>query len=174
MNTELCQSPVSVVDGCGRNVIATTAAMLQSFDGLRVLYDPPLQPGRSGQFQAHSNSSLAAPVRQYVKEQFPAGLFSHQHQAIESIVSGNNTVLATRTSSGKSQIYSLPALHHLCLDPDATSLFLFPQKALANDQLIKLRQMALEIPAIAARCRNKQHFVARYDGAVSVAIRPDI
>ncbi|GDX93686.1 DEAD/DEAH box helicase [Planctomycetia bacterium] len=174
MNSEVCQSPVSVVDGCGRDVIATTAAMLQSFDGLRVLYDPPLQPGRSGQFQAHSNSSLAAPVRQYVKEQFPAGLFSHQHQAIESIVSGNNTVLATRTSSGKSQIYSLPALHHLCLDPDATSLFLFPQKALANDQLIKLRQMALEIPAIAARCRNKQHFVARYDGAVAAAVRPEI
>lgn len=174
MNSEHCQSLVSSVNVSDRNVIATTAAMLQSFDGLRVLYDPPLQPGRSGQFQAHGTSSLATPVQQYVAQNFPAGLFSHQHQAIESIVAGNNTVLATRTSSGKSQIYSLPAMHHMCLDPNATSLFLFPQKALANDQLFKLRQMVNEIPAIAERTRDKQHFVARYDGAVATDVRPEI
>lgn len=174
MSSQAEQQLVSGESACGRGVIAATAEMLQSIEGLRVLYDPPLQSGKTGVFSNHAVSSLATPVRQFVAQKFPAGLFSHQHKAIESIVSGDNTVLATRTSSGKSLIYSLPALHQLCLDPDATSLFLFPQKALANDQLIKLRQMALDIPAIAGRCRNKEHFVARYDGAVSGTVRPEI
>lgn len=156
----------------GQGVIATTAATLHSIEGLRVLYDPPIQPGCPGVFQPNTNSSLAAPVRRLVAQHFREGLFSHQHQAIESVISGSNTVLATRTSSGKSLIYSLPALHQLCQDPRATSLFLFPQKALANDQLIKLQHMTRDIPEIAQQCAQKPDFVARYDGSVSKERRP--
>ncbi|MCY2977582.1 MAG: DEAD/DEAH box helicase [Planctomycetota bacterium] len=51
---------------------------------------------------------------------------------------GNNTIVATRTSSGKSLIFSLPALDVVCRDADSTALFLYLQKALANDQYAKL------------------------------------
>ena len=52
----------------------------------------------------------------------------------------------TRTSSGKSLVYSLPVLDALVRDPESTSLFIYPQKALANDQLLKLSDAVAGIP----------------------------
>ncbi|MFM7833079.1 MAG: hypothetical protein ACKPJD_14915, partial [Planctomycetaceae bacterium] len=86
MSSQAEQPLVSGESACGRGVIAATAEMLQSIEGLRVLYDPPLQSGKTGVFSNQAVSSLATPVRQYVAQKFPAGLFSHQHKAIESIV----------------------------------------------------------------------------------------
>ncbi len=152
--------------GLNDGVIGTTANVLSSIDGLRVLYDPPVERGRTGRFHSLHESSLCGSLTNHLSEQFPNGLYTHQHDAIESVLAGQNTVLSTRTSSGKSLIYSLPALHHLCQDPNATSLFLFPQKALANDQLIKLRDMAQTIPSVQKHHSNKQYLVSRYDGSV--------
>jgi DEAD/DEAH box helicase domain-containing protein len=152
--------------GCNHDVIATTSNVLTSIDGLRVLYDPEVERGRTGRFHSLRESSLCGSLANHLFEQFPNGLYTHQHDAIESVLAGQNTVLSTRTSSGKSLIYSLPALHHLCEDPSATSLFLFPQKALANDQLIKLRSMARTIPSVQKHHSSKQYLVGRYDGSV--------
>ena len=62
----------------------------------------------------------------------------------------------------------------LCEDPDATALFLFPQKALANDQLMKLRDMAAAIPCINRMHADNPLLVSRYDGSVDSAARPQI
>ena len=70
-------------------------------------------------------------------------LFSHQSTAIQSVLSGTNTVVATGTASGKSVCYNAPTFEFLGKDPNATALFLFPTKALARDQVGKLTNMCL-------------------------------
>jgi len=152
--------------GLHHGVIATTSSVLTSAEGLRVLYDPAVERGRAGRFHSLQKSSLCGRLASHLVEQFPRGLYTHQHEAIESVLAGRNTVLSTRTSSGKSLIYSLPALHHMFEEPSATSLFLFPQKALANDQLNKLRGMAQSISPLQKHHSNKPYLVSRYDGSV--------
>ncbi|POM58615.1 Hypothetical protein PHPALM_36720, partial [Phytophthora palmivora] len=66
-------------------------------------------------------------------------LYSHQFDAIEAIRRGENVVLSTATASGKSLAYNVPMLDMLIEDPSATFLYLFPTKALAQDQLKSLR-----------------------------------
>ncbi|CEG43608.1 Predicted ATP-dependent RNA helicase [Plasmopara halstedii] len=62
-------------------------------------------------------------------------LYSHQFEAIDAICHGNNVVLSTATASGKSLAYNTPMLSMLLEDPNATFIYLFPTKALAQDQL---------------------------------------
>jgi DEAD/DEAH box helicase domain-containing protein len=65
-------------------------------------------------------------------------LFSHQAQAWEAVRAGENVVLATGTASGKSLAYNLPVLAAWLEDPNARALYLFPTKALTQDQLAGL------------------------------------
>ncbi len=62
-------------------------------------------------------------------------LYSHQAQAIDHILKGRHTVVATPTASGKSLIYNLPVVDSLISDPNARAMYLFPLKALARDQM---------------------------------------
>ncbi|XP_025801088.1 uncharacterized protein LOC112880592 isoform X3 [Panicum hallii] len=68
-------------------------------------------------------------------------LYSHQSQAIESSISGRHIVVATSTSSGKSLCYNIPVLESLSQDLMACALYIFPTKALAQDQLRTLLAM---------------------------------
>lgn len=62
-------------------------------------------------------------------------LYSHQALATDHVRSGHSAIVATPTASGKSLIYNLPVLDRHLRDPDARALYLFPLKALAQDQL---------------------------------------
>lgn len=62
-------------------------------------------------------------------------LYTHQAESIEASLAGKNVVISTMTSSGKSLCYNLPVLEVLSQDPSACALYLFPTKALAQDQL---------------------------------------
>ncbi len=62
-------------------------------------------------------------------------LFSHQAQALELVREGQDLVVATPTASGKTLVYLLPVLENLIKNPQAKALFLFPLKALEQDQL---------------------------------------
>ncbi|EOA22920.1 hypothetical protein CARUB_v10003654mg [Capsella rubella] len=68
-------------------------------------------------------------------------LYSHQAEAISAALSGKNVVVATMTSSGKSLCYNVPVFEELCKDTDACALYLFPTKALAQDQLRALSDL---------------------------------
>ncbi|KAL5993780.1 hypothetical protein ACLOJK_038137 [Asimina triloba] len=68
-------------------------------------------------------------------------LYSHQAEAVQASLSGKNVVVATSTSSGKSLCYNLPVLEALSQDPLSCALYLFPTKALAQDQLRALLGM---------------------------------
>ena len=82
------------------------------------------------------------------------GLFRHQAEAIDLARSGFHWIITTPTASGKSLCYNAPVLETLLSEPNARALYLFPTKALAQDQRGKLEalQLGSEVP------------VATYDG----------
>ncbi len=70
-------------------------------------------------------------------------LYVHQAEAFEQTEAGKNVVIVTPTASGKTLCYNLPVLNLLLRDDGARAMYLFPTKALAEDQLHEL-QTALE------------------------------
>jgi len=65
-------------------------------------------------------------------------LYTHQGEALEAVARGEDVVVVTPTASGKTLCYNLPVLNHLLHEPDARALYLFPAKALAQDQRAEL------------------------------------
>nr|XP_048319854.1 uncharacterized ATP-dependent helicase YprA isoform X2 [Ziziphus jujuba var. spinosa] len=72
-------------------------------------------------------------------------LYSHQAESIQASLAGKNVVVATMTSSGKSLCYNLPVLELLSQNLLACALYLFPTKALAQDQLRALLVLTKEL-----------------------------
>jgi DEAD/DEAH box helicase domain-containing protein len=73
-------------------------------------------------------------------------LYSHQARAFEIVAKGENLVVVTPTASGKTLCYNLPVLQALVAEPDSRVLYLFPTKALAQDQLAELGELAKTLP----------------------------
>lgn len=73
-------------------------------------------------------------------------LYSHQAEAIESAIAGNNVIVSTPTASGKTLCYAASVIHEFLHDKDATAIFLFPLKALARDQIDSFRDLAYGLP----------------------------
>src|SRR5258708_7175030 len=72
-------------------------------------------------------------------------LYSHQARAWDLVQAGRHVVVVTPTASGKTLCYNLPVLQALVHQPDARALYVFPTKALAQDQLAELEQLAKEL-----------------------------
>ena len=68
-------------------------------------------------------------------------LYSHQAQAYEAIRDGRHVVIVTPTASGKTLCYNLPVLNCLVAEPEARALYLFPTKALSQDQVAELNEL---------------------------------
>ena len=66
------------------------------------------------------------------------GLYTHQREAFDLVQAGRDLVVVTPTASGKTLCYNLPVIDRVLKDPDARALYLFPTKALAQDQLAEL------------------------------------
>ena len=75
-------------------------------------------------------------------EQRGMRLYAHQCEAINHIRNGKNVILTTPTASGKTLAFNIPVFEGIDADPQARALYLYPTKALANDQLATLKQMA--------------------------------
>src|ERR1041384_7926480 len=75
-------------------------------------------------------------------------LYSHQARVWDLVEKGDNAVVVTPTASGKTLCYNLPVLQTLLHQPDARVLYLFPTKALAQDQLAELEQLAKQRPEL--------------------------
>jgi DEAD/DEAH box helicase domain-containing protein len=69
-------------------------------------------------------------------------LYTHQADSIAHALDGRNVVIVTPTASGKTLCYNAPILQHILADPSTRALYLFPTKALAQDQLAELHQLA--------------------------------
>ena len=66
--------------------------------------------------------------------------YVHQAEAIVHILAGRNVVVVTPTASGKTPCYNVPVLSAMLDQPATRALYLFPTKALAQDQLAELRE----------------------------------
>lgn len=73
-------------------------------------------------------------------EQGITSLYSHQAAAIERILNGRNVVVVTPTASGKTLTYNLPVLSAMLARPETRALYLFPTKALSQDQQAVLNE----------------------------------
>jgi DEAD/DEAH box helicase domain-containing protein len=86
------------------------------------------------------------PLRKELRDALIAGgvtsLYTHQATAFDLADAGKDIVVTTGTSSGKTLCYGLPVLQRLLSEPAARAMLLFPTKALAQDQLGKLRRLA--------------------------------
>ena len=74
-------------------------------------------------------------------------LYSHQAEALAHIRAGKNLLVATPTASGKTLIYNLPVLEALLRDDGGHALYLFPLKALEQDQLKALKELDAALPS---------------------------
>lgn len=100
-------------------------------------------------------------------------LYSHQTEAWHHAKAGEHVALATGTASGKTLAYNLPVLASLLGDPGARALYLFPTKALAQDQLAAVRgQLSVVGDELAASAGGQGAGV--YDGDTPQSQRADI
>ena len=69
-------------------------------------------------------------------------LYTHQATAIDHIASGRDVVIVTSTASGKTLCYNIPVASALLEDPAARALYMFPTKALTQDQFAGLQRLS--------------------------------
>ncbi len=93
-------------------------------------------------------------------------LYSHQVEGIENVLKGRNIVVTTPTASGKSFIYTLSIFERLYENPSVKGILIFPLKALARDQYLKIKELILETGIEAT--------VEVYDGDTDKEKRQDI
>ena len=70
-------------------------------------------------------------------------LYTHQRKCFDLIREGKNAVVVTPTASGKTLCYNLPVIDYLLKNPEARALYLFPTKALSQDQQSELNEVLL-------------------------------
>lgn len=72
-------------------------------------------------------------------------LYTHQAEAYEAIKNDENVIITTPTASGKTLAFNLPIMETMIEDKDATALYIYPAKALSNDQLHVLENLEREL-----------------------------
>lgn len=118
------------------------------------------QPAREGEFLP-----LPETVNQALAEAYRARgmdrLYSHQAEAFAAAEAGENVVVVTPTASGKTLCYNLPVLNRLMLEPGARAMYLFPTKALAEDQF---QEFQASVDSIRVNGKTPEIRAFTYDG----------
>jgi len=91
----------------------------------------PSRPGKYADFPLDLDSRL----RRILESRGITRLYSHQRAAWDLIKAGKNPVIVTPTASGKTLCYNLPVLSTMAAHPETRALYLFPTKALSQDQM---------------------------------------
>ena len=100
----------------------------------------PSRPAQTHPFP----TDLPAPLSQTLIAAGIHSLYSHQLEAWTHSRAGENIILSTGTASGKTLAYNLPVIAELISNPNSRALYLFPTKALTQDQLSTLANLKLE------------------------------
>lgn len=104
-------------------------------DNIRALIEIPAKEPRYAEMPRH----IAPELRAALKARGIEKLYSHQEQAAELYAAKKDFVVTTPTASGKTLCYLLPILDAKLRNPNGKHLFMFPTKALAQDQLAAYR-----------------------------------
>ncbi|MCP4702997.1 MAG: DEAD/DEAH box helicase, partial [candidate division Zixibacteria bacterium] len=94
-------------------------------------------PAKDGTYEDYPDT-IDQRLTNFLKQNGARQLYSHQREAVDSIQAGNDTVIVTPTASGKTLCYNIPVLDAVIKDRSNRALYLFPTKALAQDQLAEL------------------------------------
>jgi DEAD/DEAH box helicase domain-containing protein len=119
--------------------------------------------GKGANVDAVTSGALQAMLRRQGIET----LYAHQSDGLQAIQGGRHTIVATDTASGKSLIYNLALFGAVAQSQDVRGLYIYPLKALAQDQLAAFEQWGAAAPDIRAT-------VAIYDGDTSAYRRRKI
>ena len=98
----------------------------------------PSRPARFAPFP----DNLSPELVQVLKDRGIEQLYTHQSQAITNVINGKHVVVVTPTASGKTMCYNMPVLESILKDPQARSLYLFPTKALSQDQMNECHEIS--------------------------------
>src|SRR5664280_2954398 len=139
-----------------------------------ILSEPSLTGGVRHHAVVPARSADVVPIPAWLDPRIAAGLaargvrslYRHQAEAIEAIRAGEDVVVVTPTASGKTLCYLLPVLQGLAEDPTARALFLFPTKALGQDQVAELGDLSA--------ASGLQINASTYDGDTPNPIRSSI
>jgi DEAD/DEAH box helicase domain-containing protein len=140
------QSPLAVMSRRAVESLGDTVASLPPREATLVKF-PDLRPELS----------------EALRKMGASRLYSHQLEAYERVLAGENVVVATATASGKSLCYKIPAFQNALGRAKSRAVFLYPTKALAQDQLGKIK--AFDLRGV---------HPATYDGDTPHALRADI
>ncbi|HEX2034861.1 MAG TPA: DEAD/DEAH box helicase [Chloroflexota bacterium] len=121
-------------------------------------FTPP-QEARYGEWPARLDRRLV----QALEQRGIHKLYTHQATAVEAALDGKDVVVVTATASGKTLCYNLPVLQAVLGDPRRRALYLFPTKALSQDQYAELHEL---IEALGVDVKTYT-----YDGDTPVAAR---
>jgi DEAD/DEAH box helicase domain-containing protein len=139
-----------------------------------LLEEPSLARGVVHHAVIPAHSADFGPDPDWLDERIRAGLasrgierlYTHQSAAVEAVHAGRDVVVVTPTASGKTLCYALPVLQAIADDPAARALFIFPTKALGQDQVAEFSELS--------RAAGLDISTATYDGDTPAPIRSAI
>jgi DEAD/DEAH box helicase domain-containing protein len=128
---------------------ASLDAVVARFRRARLEPDSPVravqhQPATEGEF-ADMPGEVDARLRAALEARGVTRLYAHQEECFRHLSEGRDVVVVTPTASGKTLCYNLPVLNRLLGDSGARAMYLFPTKALAEDQLHEFHALVEEM-----------------------------
>jgi DEAD/DEAH box helicase domain-containing protein len=124
-----------------REIVEQLAARDRSGEVLTAVHHIPAREAKFAPMPDWVRAELASAYA----EKGVGRLYTHQAAAAAAVHAGHNTVVVTPTASGKTLCYNLPVLNAVLENPDTRALYLFPTKALAQDQLAELHDLSARL-----------------------------
>ena len=121
-------------------------------------------PARRARY-SQEKTDLPAPIEDYLEKQ-NIKLYTHQYKTLNEVRKGKNVIITTPTASGKTLSFTLPVIEDLTNNKNDTALYIYPTKALANDQLKSLLNIDKEC--------DLGIYPEKYDGDTPKSKRPEI
>ncbi len=112
-------------------------------DSITAIKHLPAREARTADYPDDAEPTLVAAL----KKKGYASLYSHQRSSWEALRGGQNIAVVTPTASGKTLCYNLPVLDAIIRDPSSRAIYLFPTKALAQDQRAELDETTKLLPS---------------------------
>ena len=112
-------------------------------DSITAIKHLPAREARTADYPDDAEPTLVAAL----KKKGYASLYSHQRSSWEALRQGQNIAVVTPTASGKTLCYNLPVLDSIIRDPSSRAIYLFPTKALAQDQRAELDETTALLPS---------------------------
>jgi DEAD/DEAH box helicase domain-containing protein len=128
--------------------VVTAVRRLPAVEAAYAPFPPEIDPRLRAAFEARGVSQL----------------YTHQAEAFGHVAAGRQVVVTTPTASGKTLCYNLPILDRILKKPSARALYLFPTKALAQDQMAELHELTTLLGKISGEVGGEAIGVHTYDG----------